>query len=283
MKLAGRTIEAAHQVIDEMRLPAMEIKLKAGRNISSAFPSDKKHAVLVNEAFVQAAGLKDPIGTTMETSDYFDTELKTIVGVIEDYHSGPLHRAIPPMVMLACDWFSGSIWIKIDKAQQQKAIAAIEAAYKKAMPAANFQYNFLDALNAKEYLQEQRWQKIITIATFISIFVCCIGLFALARLAAQQRIKEIGIRKVLGASVQNIVALLSKDFFKLVIVALVLSAPLAGYTMHRWLQDFAYRVNIGWWIFFLAGGLALVIALFTVSLQAIKAAVANPVKSLRTE
>ena len=227
VKLGDKTIEALHEVIDEYRLPALQIKLKAGRNISSAILADKHHSVIVNEAFVKAAGLESPIGTQVYTSDRFDKELKTIVGVIEDYHSGSLHEPIKPMVMLVCDWDSGGIWIRIEKQNQQKALKAIEAAYKKAMPTALYEYNFLDELNAKAYEQEQRWQKIISIAAVLSIIICCLGLFGLAHLAAQRRIKEIGIRKVLGATVTSIASLLTKDFLKLVVISLIVASPLS--------------------------------------------------------
>ena len=237
----------------------------------------------MNEAFVKAAGLESPIGTQLYTSDRFDKELKTIVGVIEDFHSGSLHEPIKPMVMFVCDWDSGGMWIRIAKQNQQRALKAIEAAYKKAMPTALYEYNFLDELNAKSYEQEQRWQKIISIAALLSIVICCLGLFGLAHLAAQRRIKEIGVRKVLGATVTSIASLLTKDFLRLVIISLVVASPAAWCVMNNWLQDFAYRIEIGWWMFALAGLIAVIIATATVSFQAIKAAVANPAKSLRTE
>lgn len=283
VKLGDQKIEALHEVIDEYRLPAMQIKLKAGRNISSAIASDKKHAVIVNEAFVKAAGLESPIGTRIYTNERFDQEIKTIVGVIEDYHTGSLHESIKPMVMIVCDWDSGGIWIRIEKQSQQRALKAIEAAYKKAMPFALYEYNFLDELNARAYEQEQRWQKIIGIAALLSIVICSLGLFGLAHLAAQRRIKEIGIRKVLGATVTSIASLLTKDFLKLVIVSLVVASPLAWWVMNKWLQDFAYRISIGWWMFVLAGLIAIAIAMVTIGYQAIRTAIANPVKSLRTE
>jgi len=283
VKIGDKKIEALHEVIDEYRLGTMQIKLKAGRNISSTIASDKHHAVIVNEAFVKAAGLESPIGTQLYTSDRFDKELKTIVGVIEDYHSGSLHESIKPMVMLVCDWDSGGIWIRIEKQHRQRALKAIEAAYKKAMPTALYEYSFLDELNAKAYEQEQRWQKIISVAAVLSVVICCLGLFGLAHLAAQRRLKEIGIRKVLGATATGIASLLTKDFIKLVLVSLFVASPIAGWVMNKWLQNFAYRINIGWWMFVMAGLMAIVIAMATVSFQAIRAAIANPVTSLRTE
>lgn len=283
LKLGDKKMEAVHEVIDEYRLPAMQIKLKAGRNISSAIGSDKRQAVIVNETFVKAAGLEYPLGTQLYVNDRFDKELKTIIGVVQDYHTGSLHEPIKPAVMFVCEWDAGGIWIRIEKQNQQRALKAIEAAYKKAMPTALYEYKFLDELNAQAYEQEQRWRKIISIAAALSVIICCLGLFGLAHLAAQRRIKEIGIRKVLGATVAGIASLLTKDFLKLVLISLAVASPPAWWIMNNWLQDFAYRINIGWWMFVLAGLIAVVIALITVSFQAIKAAVANPVKSLRTE
>jgi putative ABC transport system permease protein len=177
----------------------------------------------------------------------------------------------------------GGIWLKVEKARQPEAIRAFEKIYRKAMPDASYEYGFLDELNAREYGQEQRWQQIIGFTTGVSIFICCLGLFGLMHLAVQQRTKEIGIRKVLGASVSQIVTLLSREFLKLVLVAFIIAIPIAWYVMNQWLQDFAYRIEIRWWVFALAGVSALTVALLTMGFQAIKAALANPVKSLRSE
>jgi putative ABC transport system permease protein len=203
--------------------------------------------------------------------------------VVKDFHFGSLKERIEPMVLYQQAETSGMIWIKFNQSQQQKALSALELIYKKAMPDAIYEYSFLDELNAKEYQQEQRWEKIIGISTLLSLLICCLGLLGLTRLATQQRIKEIGIRKVLGASVMQITSLLSKDFVKLVVAAFFIATPLGWWATNEWLQNFAYRIDVGWWVFGLAGMLAIFIALFTVSFQAIKAAVANPVKSLRTE
>jgi putative ABC transport system permease protein len=169
------------------------------------------------------------------------------------------------------------------KARQPEAIRAFEKIYRDAMPDASYEYGFLDELNAREYAQEQRWQQIIGFTTGVCIFICCLGLFGLMHLAAQQRTKEIGIRKVLGASISQIVIMLSGEFLKLVLVAFIIAAPIAWYLMHQWLQNFAYQIEITWWVFALAGIVALAIAFLTVSFQAMKAALANPVKSLRNE
>jgi putative ABC transport system permease protein len=283
IRIGDRQLSAMHEVIDEYRLPAMQVKLKAGRNISSAIPSDYKHAILVNETFVKAAGLESPIGTQLYINDRFDKELKTIVGVVTDFHSGSLREPIRPMVMFACDWASGGIWISIEKRNTEKTLRAIAAAYQKAMPTAVYEYQFLDDLNAQAYEQEKRWQKIVSIAAGLSIVICCLGLFGLAHLAAQRRIKEIGIRKVLGATAIRIAGLLSMEFLKLVILSLFIAIPLAGWVMNNWLEDFAYRIPLSWWMFLMAAALAIVIAALTISYQAIRAALANPVKNLRTE
>lgn len=281
--IGNKKIEALHEIIDEYRIPALQIKLKAGRNISSAIGSDKHNAVLVNEAFVKVAGLESPIGTQIYTDAHFDNEVKTIVGIIEDYHTNSLHTSIKPMVMFVCDWISGGIWIRMENESSNKALKAIENAYKKAMPTALFEFNYLDELNALAYEQEKRWQKIISVAAIISIIICCLGLFGLAHLATQRRTKEIGIRKVLGATVSGILSMITFDFLQLVFISILLASPLAWWIMNRWLQDFAYRITITGWIFILAGMLVLVIAFLTVSLQAVKAATVNPAFSLKNE
>ena len=279
----GRHIKAIHKVIDENYLSAMGIPLMSGRNLSHLFPTDSGHAVMVNEAFVKAAGLEDPIGVQVKTDEDFDKETKTIIGVIKDYHTGSLREPIKPMVMFMSSWYGGGILVKLEKTHLKEGLAAVEKAYKRAIPQAVYQYHFLDELNARQYEQEQRWQYIISIATALSFTICCLGLFGLAHMATYQRVKEIGIRKILGATVTQIVAVFSTGFLKMVIVAILIAGPFAWLIMNQWLRDFAYRVNMGPGIFILAGVISLSIALFAVSFQAIKAAMTNPVISLRTE
>ena len=163
------------------------------------------------------------------------------------------------------------------------SLAQLEKAWKQFSPERPFEYNFLDETFSRLYQSESRFQKVFISLVILGIIIACLGLLGLATFAAQQRVKEIGIRKVLGASVGGLVALLSKDFLKLVLLALVLAIPIAWYAMNQWLQDFAYRIHIQWWIFIIAALIALIIALLTISSQAIKAALSNPVKSLRTE
>jgi putative ABC transport system permease protein len=276
-------IRAMNKVIDESYLPVMEIQLKTGRNFSTSFQTDKTNGVIVNEALVKAAGLQTPLGSNIFLSDGPDKETKTVIGVVKDYHFGSLKERIQPMVMTMSDQLGNNLLVKFEKIKKKEAMIAWEKIYKKAMPQAIFQSDFLDEINEKEYLQEQRWQKVVTIAAVLSILVCCLGLFGLSHLATHQRKKEIGIRKVLGASVAQIATLLSIKFIQLVLIAFVITAPASWLVMDKWLQDFAYRVDMSWWIFAVAGTLALLIALLTVSSQAIKAALTNPVKSLRTE
>ena len=281
VKLKDRSIASIHKVIDENYLSVMGITLKAGRNISPSFPEDSSRSVLVNEAFVTAAGLDNPVGTSVTTDSYFDKEPKVIVGVIKDFHTASLREPIKPMVMFMNSWYGGGIYVKLQKAHLKEGMAALETAYKKSMPEAVYQYHFLDELNTRQYEQEQRWQIIISIAAILSITICCLGLFGLAHLATSQRIKEIGIRKVLGASVTQVTILLSISFLKLVMIAFFIAGPVAWLVMNNWLQDFAYRIKIGAGVFIASGFISACIAFASVSYQAIKAAVANPVKSLK--
>jgi putative ABC transport system permease protein len=196
-----------------------------------------------------------------------------------------LHQRILPRVLLTSTTPDGyrRISIKISGNNIPAALSHIENTWKKFLPETPYDYSFLDERFADLYQAEQQQGSIFTIFSFIAIFIACLGLFGLSAFTITQRIKEIGIRKVLGASVSSILALLSKDFMKLVIIASIIAFPIAWYVMHNWLQDFAYRISIPWWVFIIAGIAAALIALVTISVQAIKAGVANPVKSLRTE
>jgi ABC-type antimicrobial peptide transport system permease subunit len=283
MMVNDRTVKGSYRLVEESYLPMLEIPLKEGRNFSSAFGTDKTNAAIVNEAFVNAAGLKNPIGQSIHTNDWFVNRELVIVGVVKNYHYGSLKQTIQPLVIAMGDQSQGTVLVKINKARNKEALAALERIYRKAIPGSQYSYTFWDELNAKEFDQEQRWLQIIQVATGLSILICCLGLFGLSNLATRQRMKEIGVRKVLGASVAGIAALLSKDFLKLVIIGFVIASPLAWWIMNNWLQGFAYRITIGWWIFLLAAVLTITLALATVSIQTIKAAMANPVKSLHTE
>jgi putative ABC transport system permease protein len=259
----------------------MEIPLKAGRNFSAALSSDSGRSVIVNEAFVKAAGLDAPIGARIRMGGSFDKEPRTIVGVIKDYHSGSLREAIQPMVFFMSSEYGEEVFVKLDKRQFGRGLAMLEKAYKVAAPQAVYAYHFLDELNARQYEQERRWDGVIGVATMLSIVICCLGLFGLAHLAANQRVKEIGIRKVLGASVVEVVTFLSVRFLKLVVVGILIAMPVAWLVMRSWLQGFAYRITVGVWVFVVADLIAVGVALLAVGYQAIGAARVNPVRSLR--
>jgi putative ABC transport system permease protein len=283
MYVNGKVFKGVYKNIDENFLPALEIPLKAGKNFSAVISANERQGVIVNEAFVKAAGLQYPIGQPIKINRYFDSSLKIITGVVKDFHFGSLREPIKPMAMFMNEWPDGGMWVKFEKSKHKQAVAALERIYKQVMPNAIFNYNFLDELNAMQYLQEKRWHKIITIATTLSFIICCLGLFGLAHLSTNRRTKEIGIRKVLGASTSQIAATLSRDFLKLVVIGFVIAAPISWIVIRSWLQDFAYRTEISWLVFLAAGAIAVSIAILTVSFQAIKAAIANPVQSLRTE
>jgi putative ABC transport system permease protein len=282
-RLGDRSVQTTYYAIDEQYLPTLGIRLKAGRNFlpTAGNPPDE---VLVNEAFVQAAGLTRPLGTRLQPDPNLGPRAPvTIVGVVHDFHFGSLKERIRPLALLRRGHSLGGIWAKVAPHRSREARAAFERAFRQTMPGAVYEYDFLDDLNAGAYDSERRWQQIIGYATGLSLLICCLGLFGLAHLSAQQRTKEIGIRKVLGASVGGIVALLSREFLTLVFGATLLAIPLAWWGLSRWLQEFAYRVEITWSVVAGAGLLAVGVALLTVSAQSIKAARMNPVKSLRME
>ena len=206
-----------------------------------------------------------------------------VIGVINDYHQKSLRYPLEPIILQPFYSTNNPISVKVSTGNLSSTIEAIKAKYAAFFPGNVFSYYFLDEKFNAQYKDEQLFGKAFSIFSVFAIFIACLGLLGLSLFATTQRVKEIGVRKVLGASVTNIVLLLSKDFIRLVIIAFVMAAPLAYYVMHAWLQDFAYRINIEWWVFAIAGLLAVFIALFTISFQAIKVAIANPVKSLRTE
>jgi len=276
-KVNQRIVKSTYQTIDQNYLAMLGIRLKEGKNLSA------RQEVIVNEAFVKAAALVNPIGTLVKTEDFFIKSPARIVGVVKDFHFGSLRNRITPLVMTANDVYYGGIWLKIDKNRQQEGIKAFEKIYRKALPNAVFEYNFMDELNNREYLQEQRWQKIVGFATLLSMLLCGMGLFGLTHLAIQQRTKEIGIRKVLGASVTGIVALFSKAFLKLVLLSVVVASPIAYYLMDQWLRNFAYRIPISWGAFGYTTLIIMLTSFLTISYQAIKAALMSPVNSLKSE
>jgi putative ABC transport system permease protein len=270
-------------VIDEGYIPTYGIKTIAGRNFSKDYATDTS-SFIINEAAVAALGLKSP-GEALGKLFLYGGRKGQIVGVIKDFNFESLHQRILPLVffMPTGSGNYGNISIKIKGSQVPAALAHIEKAWKQFLPETPYDYRFLDDRYQQLYETEMHQGTLFTIFACIAIFIACLGLFGLSAFTISQRVKEIGIRKILGADVSTIVGLLSKDFLKLVGIAAVIAFPVAWFTMHKWLQDFAYRIGMPWWVFVLAGILAAIIAFVTIAFQSIKAATANPVKNLRTE
>lgn len=283
-KANGKELNVTFDHIDENFLPTMQIPLVGGRNFSKDFSGDSTNSVIVNEAFIKAMGWE---GSGVDKNiDHFNGKDKKlqIVGVVKDYHFASLKEKIKPLLFTVTnDLPFRTFLIRIDNKNVAQTINALEKTFKSFFPYRPFKYDFEEDLVYKSYEKEARWKNIIAFAAILTVFISCIGLFGLTMLSAERHTKEIGIRKVLGASVSQVVMLLSKDFITIVLTAFIIAVPLAWYAVSKWLQDFAYRIDISWWIFALAGATALLIGLLSVSFQAIKAAVANPVKSLRTE
>jgi putative ABC transport system permease protein len=268
--------------VDENYLNVYGIRLLAGRNFTRKANVDTIRQIILNEVAVKKFGWKNAeaaIGKPFTMGD----RKGTVIGVVKNFHFNSLQQAIEPLAIYPLEGRFSRITIKADVTKANQSIAWIEKTWKKHFPSALLDYNFLDEQIGEQYEAEERFSKIFLYFSVLSLLIACLGLYGLISYTASQRTKEIGIRKVLGATVDGIAVMLSKDFLKLVILAFVIAIPIAGYIMNRWLQDFAYRVNVSWWMFIAAGLTVMLIALLTVSFQAIKAAVANPVKSLRTE
>ncbi len=277
----GQTVNAVYQSVDPNFLPLMNIALRSGHHFSA--PNSRE--VLVNETFVRDAGLQNPIGATVKIHpDYSDGPMPyTIVGVVADFHFESLHKPIQPLALYQQNWRNSGIWLKINREKSAEGLATFEKIYRQAMPGSVYEYQFISDLNAREYAREQRWQSMVGIAAVLALLICGLGLFGLSHLNAVQRTKEIGIRKTLGASVAGITRLLTKDFLTLVLLAILIASPLACYVMQKWLSNFAYRVDLQWWMFVGAGALALLVAFLTVGAQSVRAALANPAHSLKSE
>ena len=269
--------------IDDRYIPTMGMRMVSGRNFSGRLASDSS-GIIINETAANAFGWgKNAVGRTVTrlTDNDGGKKVYQVIGVVGDFHFKSLHESISPLLMVLEN--NPGLIVKVRTNEMAGFLASVKTQWDAFGADEPFTYAFMDELVGKTYQAEQKVGIILNIFTLLTIFIACLGLFGLATFTAEQRTKEIGIRKVLGASVMGIAGLLSKDFLKLVLVACVLSFPLAWYAMNQWMENFAYRIDISWWVFALAGVLALLIALLTVSFQAIKAALANPVKSLRSE
>ncbi|WP_090974380.1 FtsX-like permease family protein [Parapedobacter composti] len=271
------------KTIDTAYLALYRMELLAGRNIRA---SDTTSEYIVNETAARAFGFTTPEEALGQFIGQRGNSKHPVVGVVKDFHTQDFYTPITPTVLSTYKGDLSSFNIKLDghdPARWQATLKRIGEKWAQFYPADTYQYRFYDEMLEAMYKQERQIGKLINLATAITILISCLGLFGLATLTAFQRTKEIGIRKVLGATVSGIVGLLSKDFVKLVLIAVVIASPVAWWAMNKWLEDFAYRIDIQWWMFTAAGLVAAVIALLTVSGQAIRAAVANPVESLRNE
>jgi putative ABC transport system permease protein len=277
----GSTIVFADETVDENYLPLLKIPLVAGRNFSTAYPADATQSVIVNESFVKKANWKNPVGETMQMLGS-SNETYRVIGVVKDYHFAPLTKKITPQ-LFSMKGSYGTYYIKIKPNTAAASLKWIQKTYQQFYPTNPYAYVFKNDVNRMQYADVEKWKQIILASAILTIFVSCIGLFALSVLSAEKRTKEIGIRKVLGASVQSIITTLSTDFIKLVAIALIIATPLVYIAANKWLQSYPYRIEMSWWLFASAGILVMLIALFTISFQSIKAAVSNPVKSLKTE
>jgi putative ABC transport system permease protein len=271
--------------VDHDFIPTLGIEIVDGRNFSAEFKTDSGETVLINETAAKKFGWDDPVGKTIKVPISYDLEMGTrrIIGVVKDFHLASLHKTIGPLVISNSPGYLNSIAIKISHENSGHTIDLIRERWRKIHPDRPFEYYFLGDSFDSQYDSEERLSDLVASFAGLAIFIACLGLFGMASFAAEQRTKEIGIRKVLGASVPGVVALISKDFLKIVGIANIVAWPLAYFIMKRWLQSFAYRTSIELGVFILAGFLALVITLITVSYQAIRAAIANPVDSLRYE
>ena len=287
----GKTVNDAADVhtnwVDESLLQTLGITAVAGRLFSKEFPGDTNNRMILNEAAIRKMGFstaQEAVGGKVKFDWRGESYSWTIIGVVKDFHFQDLHVPIEPYGFQLNNRPNFNYIIAHAKARDVASLVkSVGASWHQLNPNEPFEYSFLDEDFQKNYEAENRLASIVGYFTIIAILISCLGLFGLATFSAEQRTKEIGVRKVLGASVTGIVALLSKDFLKLVAISIVVASPIAWWVMHKWLQDFAYRINIGWMVFVITTVLALAIALITISFQAIKAAVANPVKSLRTE
>ncbi len=282
----GKTVKVFHYRLDYDAIATLGMQLTAGRNFSREISTDAEQAVIVNESFVKEFELAAPV--VGQTFTKFESRAvpsnPTIIGIVKDFHFQSLRSSIEPAVLYVRPAMPLShLLVKIAPREVSASLALIEQKWKTVNPNQPFDFSFLDEDLDRQYRAEKRLESIVTYAAVFAIFISCLGLFGLSSFAAEQRTKEIGIRKVLGASVKQMVVLLSRDIIRLVFSAVIAATPISYFFINRWLQNFAYKIDLGVGIFILAGALALMIAWLTVSYQSVKAALANPVEALRYE
>ncbi|MEZ4903221.1 MAG: FtsX-like permease family protein [Spirosomataceae bacterium] len=274
----GRSIQTNMRTADYEYVKTLDLKLIEGRDFSENYATDTSSAVVINETMAKQLNVQNPIGTILNTDDKH-----TVIGVVKDFHFESLHRQIEAVSFFMNGFSINYLFIKIAPDHADETIALLKKTYHELAPKSEFQGSFLDENTNNQYKSEERLSQMFFSAAALAIILSCLGLFAIAIMVISQRTKEVGIRKVLGASVVSITTLLSVDFLKMVGVAIVIASPAAWWIMDQWLSDFAYRTHIQWWIFVITALVAIAIAFLTVSFQAIRAALANPTKSLRSE
>lgn len=277
-----KQINHSMELVDYRYVDLLGLKMAQGRNFSPEFSSDTATAILVNEAFVKAANWKNPIGQTVAFQNKNNYQ---VIGVVKDYHFTSLYEKVRPQLFIADPKVGGygAFYIRTSEQNTSQTMAYVKQKFKESMPTKPYEFEFLHETNAKNYSKEVKMKQIIGWAAWLTIFISCIGLFGLSALATEKRFKEIGVRKVLGASVNSIVRILSIDFLKLILIAYIIAAPIAYYVAEQLLQNYPYRITQGIEMFLITIVGLIVVGLLTVSYQAIKAALMNPVKSLKTE
>jgi putative ABC transport system permease protein len=285
----GKLIEsnAFTLLVEEDFISTMGMKMAEGRSFSKDYGSDGATAFIINETAAKKFGITSSAGVKLTMNDVASGKPKKgeLIGIVKDFHLQSLHHIVDPLILTVSPepYYLDNIVLKVSPNAIRATLKNIEASVKNISPDTPFDYFFLDDAFEKLYRREMRLGTVFNYFSVLAIIISCLGLFGIAAFTSVQRSKEIGIRKVLGATVLNIATMISKDFIKLVLLAAIIAVPIAWWGMNKWLEDFAYRITISWWVFIIAGFIALMIALFTVSFQAVKAAVANPVKNLRTE
>jgi putative ABC transport system permease protein len=264
---------------DDKFLTTMHMQLVAGRNFENQFPEIKKKEFILNEAAVKTYGIKDPVGKQVVV----DVDTGTVIGVVKDFNFASLHAQVEPLAIQYNPFNSSYLLLKIKENSVPETIAFMQSQVKELSPSSNFSYSFINERLDKLYTSENKMSQVFKVFAALAIFISCLGLFGLSVYTTRMRVKEVGIRKVLGASVPTLAVLLSKDFLKLVLVAVGISLPIAWWFMNQWLNGFAYRVDVNVWVFVVSGFLALLMAAFTVGFQTIRAASVKPVKSLGAE
>lgn len=281
-KIGNESIAFGYIGVDHQFLNTLEIQLVDGRNFNPNFGTDPEESILVNEAFLRKAGWSEGVGKEVEM-EWKNKKMK-VIGVVKDYHFASLREEIAPLVMTQDPNYGlQTLFIRLQGENDAEAVRKIETVFRKHVPFMPFDYSFEEENNLKRYEREARWKQMLTIGAMLSIFVSCIGLFGLAAFNAESRTKEVGVRKVMGASVGSIVTLLSLDFVKLILLAMLIAFPVSYYGGGVWLREFAYQIRIEWWFFALAGALGIGIAMLTVGVEAFKAAIRNPVETLKNE